>query len=48
MRRAILTRTARRAVDAVLCVIDRSGWDHSRLESIDLQVLSLLRSEEME
>ena len=34
-------------VAAVLCVIDRSGGDHSRLESIDLQVLSLFRSEEL-
>ena len=34
-------------VDSVLCVIDRSGGEHSRLESVDLHVLSLFRSEEL-
>lgn len=34
-------------VEAVLCVIDRSGGDHSRLESIDLKVVSLFRAEDL-
>lgn len=34
-------------VEAVLCVIDRSGGDHSALESIDLKVISLFRAEDL-
>lgn len=34
-------------VDAVLCVIDRSGGDHSRLDAAGLMVTSLLRAEDL-
>lgn len=34
-------------VETVLCVIDRSGGDHSLLESIDLNAISLFRTEDL-
>ena len=34
-------------VEAVLCVIDRSAGDHSRLDSIDLETISLFRAEDL-
>lgn len=34
-------------VDAALCVIDRSGGDHSALETIDVRVIALFGSAEL-
>jgi orotate phosphoribosyltransferase len=34
-------------VDAVVCVIDRTGGDHFRLDAISLRVVSLFRAEEI-
>jgi orotate phosphoribosyltransferase len=34
-------------VEAVLCVIDRSAGDHTRLESIGLKTISLFRAEDL-
>ena len=33
-------------VDAVLCVIDRSGGDHARLDSIGIETIALFRATE--
>jgi orotate phosphoribosyltransferase len=35
------------AVEAVLCVIDRSAGEHTRLGSIDLETISLFRAEDL-
>jgi orotate phosphoribosyltransferase len=34
-------------VDAVVCVIDRTGGDHSRLDAIGLRVVSLFRADDL-
>jgi len=34
-------------VDTVLCVIDRSGGDHSRLNAVDLRLLSLFTADDL-
>ncbi|MGA3148638.1 MAG: orotate phosphoribosyltransferase [Acidimicrobiales bacterium] len=34
-------------VDAVLCIIDRSGGDHLQLDALECEVISLLREEEL-
>jgi orotate phosphoribosyltransferase len=34
-------------VEAVLCIIDRSGGDHLQLDALDCQVISLFKEEEL-
>jgi orotate phosphoribosyltransferase len=40
-------RTLGATVEAVLCVIDRSAGEHARLDSIDLETISLFRAEDL-